>query len=254
MQGFLIQKPCITGMERLPCILMTERSVSSTVARRMKRRPGRLFTYEDFGDLPASAVAPALSRLRARGDIRRARKGVYYFPRRTVLGEVPADPVAVGEAVSRGHSAFAGLSAASALGLTTQVPSRIEIAVEGKRPIAPHGVEFRPRVGTKRRGLLPREAALFEVLRDIKNVSDLSPRETADRLRHLLTEHPARTRVLRSAISEPPRVRAMVGALSEAADATEDELLNVRKSLNPMTRYDFGPLSILPTARSWGAR
>jgi hypothetical protein len=233
---------------------MAEKSVSSTVARRMSRRPGRLFTYDDFGDLPASAVAPALSRLRARGDIRRARKGVYYVPRRTVLGEVPVDPVAVAEIVSRGRSHLAGLSAANALGLTTQVPARIELAVEGKRPTAPRGVAFRPRMGTNRRGLRPREAALLEVLRDINHVTDLSPRETARTLRRLLTEHSARTRIVRAARSEPPRVRAMVGALAETAGADEDELSYLRASLNRMTRFDFGPLSVLPSARSWGAR
>ena len=73
-----------------------------------------------------------ISRLRARGEIRRARKGVYYVPRRTVLGEVPADPVVVGELVGRGRSHLAGLSAANALGLTTQVPARTELAVEDK--------------------------------------------------------------------------------------------------------------------------
>lgn len=44
------------------------------LVRSLKRRPGRLFSYDDFDDLPASAVAPARSRLRARGGIRRARK------------------------------------------------------------------------------------------------------------------------------------------------------------------------------------
>src|SRR5437016_2441238 len=92
---------------------MATKSVSRTVERRMKRDPGRLFTYADFDDLPVSAVAPALSRLNARGDIRRARKGVYYVPKHTVLGEVPADPVAIGEVVSGGRSYPAGLSAAN---------------------------------------------------------------------------------------------------------------------------------------------
>ncbi len=233
---------------------MAEKSIFSTVARRMKRRPGRLFTYEDFADLPASAVAPALSRLCARGDIRRASKGVYYVPRRTVLGEVPADPVALGKAVGRGRSQLAGLSAANALGLTTQVPTHIELAVEGKRPTAPRGITFRPRTGTDRRGLRPREAALLEVLRDINRLTDRSSWETASTLRRLLIERSARKRIIRAATKEPPRVRAMVGALAEVAGAEADELRPLRRSLNPLTRYDFGPLSVLPAARDWGAK
>lgn len=233
---------------------MREKSIATTVEHRMKRRPGRLFTYADFDDLPASAVAPALSRLHARGDIRRARKGVYYVPRRTVLGEVPPDPIAIGRAVSRGRSHPAGLSAANALGLTTQVPVRTELAVEDKRPISPRGVAFRPRLGTNRRGLLPPEAALLEVLRDVRTLSDLSPRDTARKLRLVVADESARRRILRAASKEPPRVRAMVGALAEAAGAAPVELTHLHKTLNPTTRYDFGPLALLPTARTWGAR
>lgn len=233
---------------------MAHKSISNTVERRMKRRPGRLFTYADFDDLAATAVAPALSRLRARGDIRRASKGIYYVPRRTALGEVPADPVVLGEVVSRGRSHLAGLSAANALGLTTQVPARVELAVEDKRPTSTRGVAFKPRMGTNRRGLRPREAALLEVLRDINHLTDLPPRETTRKLGALLTDDSARSRIVRAAVREPPRVRAMVGALAEHAGASEDELRHLHKTLNPTTRYDFGPLSVLATARNWGAR
>jgi hypothetical protein len=233
---------------------MAAKSVSETVERRMKSRPGRLFAFRDFDDLPATAVAPALSRLRARGAIRRARKGVYYVPRRTVLGEVPAEPTLVGDVVTSGRSHPAGLSAASVLGLTTQVPARLELAVEDKRLTSSRGVVFKPRVGTDRSRLGPREVALFEVLRDIKHLTDRSPSETTKRLRALLADEASRRRLLRSAISEPPRVRAMAGALAEAEGAREEELRGLRKSLNPTTRYDFGPLSTLASARAWGAR
>lgn len=233
---------------------MAEKSVARTVERRIKRRPGRLFTYDDFHDLPATAVAPALSRLTSRGEIKRARKGVYYVPRTTVLGEVPPDPVVLGEAVSRGRYYPAGLGAANALGLTTQVPPRVELAVEDKRPMSLPGVEFKPRMGTNRKGLRPREAALLEVLREIQHLSDLSPAETTSRLRQLVADSATRSRIMRAAVSEPPRVRAMVGALAESAGAEAHELARVRKTINPTTRFDFGPLSVLPTAKSWGAR
>jgi hypothetical protein len=233
---------------------MATKSVSSTVERRMKRHPGRLFTYADFDDLPASAVAPALSRLRARGEIRRARKGVYYAPRRSVLGEVPADPLSVAAVVSEGKASFAGLTGANVLGLTTQVPARTELAVEGKRPDAPQGVVFRPRSGTNRLRLKPNEAALLEVLRDLAHLTDLSPHETARKLTAILMDDEARQRLLRASVHEPPRVRAMVGALAEAEGAKGSELAGLRKTLNPITKYNFGPLAVLPTARAWGAR
>jgi hypothetical protein len=95
---------------------------------------------------------------------------------------------------------------------------------------------------------------MFEVLRDIKHLTDLSPRDTARKLRRVVADERARRRILRAAEKEPPRVRAMVGALAEAAGADRSDLLHLRKTLNPTTRYDFGPLAVLPTARAWGAR
>jgi Family of unknown function (DUF6088) len=219
----------------------------------MKRRRGRLFTYDDFDDLPITAVAPALSRLAARGEIKRVRKGIYYAPRRTVLGEVPPDPVVVGEAATRGRAYPAGMTAANILGLTTQVPARVELAVEEKDPLDLPGVAFRPRTGTDRRGLTRNEAALLEVLRDIRGSSDLSAAATIRRLLKVVGNDEARRRILRAAAGEPPRVRAMVGALAEEAGAEEAELRRLRKSLNPTTRFDFGPLAMVPTAKRWGA-
>jgi hypothetical protein len=229
-------------------------SVASRVERRIVRRPGRAFTFADFSDLPASAVAPALSRLTKAGTIRRARKGVYYAPRQTVLGEVPFDPIEVGRAASAVPVYPAGLSAASMLGLTTQVPARAELVVEGRRTTAPGAVELKSRHGTRRADLTAPEAALLEVLRDLDRYTDLSPTDTVERLEVVVQSPESRRRLLRAAIGEPPRVRAMVGALAEHSGASESELHRLRSSLNPTSRFEFGPLKELPAAKGWRAR
>ncbi|RDI73639.1 protein of unknown function (DUF4095) [Gaiella occulta] len=229
-------------------------SVAERVEKRIARRPGRVFTFADFADLPASAVAPALSRLTRSGKIRRARKGVYYAPKDTVLGEVPIDPIEIGRAANGVPTHLAGLSAASALGLTTQVPARAELAVEGRRTTGATGVVTKPRFGTRRAGLEPAEAALLEVLRSIVSLSELSPEETVERLANVLRRPESMRRVLHAAVAEPPRVRAMVGALAEHLGAAGPELKRLRSTLNPTSRYRFGPLAALPTARHWGAR
>lgn len=81
--------------------------------------------------------------------------------------------------------------------------------------------------------------------------SDLEPRETIQRLVSYLADRERFVRVARAALSEPPRVRAMLGALGELADQDTGEL---RASLNPLSRFDFGPLAALPNARSWQAK
>jgi hypothetical protein len=220
----------------------------------MNKHPGRMFSYEDFDDLPASAVASALSRLKARGAIKRARKGIYYVPRRSVLGEVPPDPALVSNAASRGAVHLAGLSAANALGLTTQVPSHLELAVENRRITLPHAVMALPRFGTTRGKLSRSESALLEVLRDISHLTDVSASETADRLKEVLVTSEAHSRLARAGVNEPPRVRAMLGALLEEAGAKEAELSRLRATLNRTSRFEFGPLRTLRSARGWGAR
>ena len=99
------------------------------------------------------------------------------------------------------------------------------------------------------------ENAFLEVLRDIGHLSDLAPGATCSRALDLVKQGPiSLERIHRAARDEPPRVRAMLGAIGEAAGVGVAMLDRYRKLINPGTRYDFGPLSHLPTARSWGAR
>jgi hypothetical protein len=67
--------------------------------------------------------------------------------------------------------------------------------------------------------------------------------------------NPVRFRCLAdAALAEPPRVRALLGALGEQACVAENALKPLRDSLNPLTRFDFGPLRALPNSRDWQAR
>lgn len=61
-------------------------------------------------------------------------------------------------------------------------------------------------------------------------------------------------RLAEAALSEPPRVRAMLGALGEWAGAPAAALSSLCGSLSPLTKFDFGVLGVLPNARDWQAR
>lgn len=95
---------------------------------------------------------------------------------------------------------------------------------------------------------------MLELLRDRASTSDLPPAKTAQRLQELLSDRERFARLARAATDEPPRVRAMLGALGECAGADEQQVRALRKSLNPLSRFDFGVLSALPNARSWQAK
>ena len=61
-------------------------------------------------------------------------------------------------------------------------------------------------------------------------------------------------RLLKVAPSEPPRVRAMLGAIGQQLGQPESRLSALRKSLNPLSRFDFGTLAVLAHAREWQAK
>jgi hypothetical protein len=99
------------------------------------------------------------------------------------------------------------------------------------------------------------ENCFLELLRDIEHLSDLSADATCARAVDLVRDGVVSLkRMMPAAWDEPPRVRAMLGALGDAAGVDSDVLASYRELVNPASRYNFGPLSHLSTARSWGAK
>src|SRR6185312_17545924 len=79
-------KPHIWSMAPTPKTPTRSHRVMGMVRQRINRAGERLWRYEDFRDLPFSAVAQALSRLTREGTIERLSKGVYYRNRETTFG------------------------------------------------------------------------------------------------------------------------------------------------------------------------
>ena len=84
--------------------------------------------------------------------------------------------------------------------------------------------------------------------------SELAPEETSRRTISLFSEKGRFERLLRVAPSEPPRVRAIIGAIGEQLGKNRVALHRLHGSLNPFSRFDFGLLSGLRHARTWQAK
>ena len=230
-------------------------STAKVVRTRVENGGARLWKHDDFRDLPPTAVAKALSRLKQGGELKHVAKGVYYHPEQTSFGPSVASSVAVTAGTVAAGVYPAGLSAANELGLTTQNPRRTEFATVA--PAVPRALrDFvvhtdRP---ASRESLSREEGALMEVLRDRAKTSDLSPDQTANRLLRLLDNEQRFKRMARAALFEPPRVRAMLGALGEELNMPARSLDTLKQSLNPLSRYDFGVLRSLRFARDWQAK
>ncbi len=98
------------------------------------------------------------------------------------------------------------------------------------------------------------DAALLDFLRNRGESSELSPEETVEKLLGYFREPGRFERLLKAAPSEPPRVRAMLGAIGQQIGQPESGLARLRKSLNPLSRFDFGILAALAYARQWQAK
>jgi hypothetical protein len=228
------------------------------VRRRIERAGERLWRLEDFSDLPFAAVAQSLSRLTREGALERLSKGVYYSSRPTTFGKSLPSPAAIRQLASRRKTVFpSGIAAANLLGFTTQTARHSEVATSAlslpRKLIGSETVVHtrRPEAWTS---LSETDAALLDFLRRGGQTSELSPKETIARTVALLSERGRFERLLKAAASEPPRVRAILGAIGEQMGKKTAAIRRLRASLNPFSRFDFGLLAGLPGARHWQAK
>ena len=230
----------------------------ASVRQRIERGGERLWQLEDFRDLSFAAVAQALSRLKREGTLERLSKGVYYRTRDTAFGKSRPNPATIQKLASKHKSVFpAGIAAANLLGFTTQTAGRGEIATSAlSLPRKLVGSETvihtrRPQAWTD---LSVEDAALLDFLRRGGRTSELSAHETVRRTLKLLAEKDRFERLLKVIDSEPPRVRAILGAIGEHLGKDDAALQRLRDSLNPFSRFDFGLLAGLSHAREWQAK
>jgi hypothetical protein len=233
----------------------SSRPITSLVSQRIKRSGERLWRLEDFRDLPFAAVAQALSRLTRQGTLERLSKGIYYCTRETAFGKSRPNPAAIQRLASRRKTVFpSGIAAANLLGFTTQSATQSEVATSALsllRKLVGDDTIIHTRRPEAWASLSQTDAALLDFLRRGGKTSELPPKETIRRILTLLSEKGRFERLLRVAHSEPPRVRAMLGAMGEQLGKNRVTLQHLRSSLNPFSRFDFGLLAGLPHARSW---
>lgn len=233
-------------------------SVASLVREKVQRGGERIWRLEDFAELPFLAVAQAFSRLTREGLLKRLSKGIYYRSRKIAFGESKPNPANLQRLAERRASIFpSGLSAAGRFGLTTQVGRKGEVATSASslpRKLLGKQTIIRTRRPEAWKRLSPADAALLDLLRTRGEASELPPEETASRITELIGDGARFERLLKVSASEPPRVRAMLGAIGEHLKKPARQLDRLRKSLNPYSRFDFGALRNLPTASRWQAK
>lgn len=84
--------------------------------------------------------------------------------------------------------------------------------------------------------------------------TELSDSETRARLISILRQPSRFERLLTAAGNEPPRVRAMLGAIGQEIGIDAEQLAKLKAGLNHLSRFDFGILRGLTDAQEWQAK
>lgn len=149
-----------------------------------------------------AAARKAASRAALSGELIRVRKGLYFKTKRTRYGMVRPRAEDVAREVLGSKSGFgpAGFSAARALGVTTQLPSKVHVsALRTVEPI--DGVEQHRRTNSLRVNLREREIAVLEVLRAPDNYAEGGIGRIASVIAELVSSDSIRVHALEKAVA-----------------------------------------------------
>lgn len=233
-------------------------SIAETVRKQIEMGGERIWRLNDFENMPFTAVAQALSRLYRIGMIQRLGKGLYYKPRQTAFGPSKPNPSLLRSLPIIGKGIFpAGNAAANILGFSTQHAAKLEVSTNGlslPRLLVGKETIIHTRRPESWQELSDKDAAILDFLRQRGSSSEFSPEETVDKLLKHFHEAGRFKHLLQIAKTEPPRVRAILGAIGQQLGYSEKKLADLRKSLNPLSKFDFGHLIALKYAKQWQAK
>ncbi len=214
-----------------------------------------LFAARDFKGHGHSSASRQLAQLANQGVLIRAARGLYYLPKDTLLGKSRPTQLAVFERIWAGKYRPTLTSAAYILGLTTQIPARPQFVLYASRLPSNFGdIQITLRSGKRPRPLPKLEGALIEFLRDRGACAEADPQETCIRLQEVIKEYmsgKALSLLCEVALTEPAKVRAILGALLEWSETDRILWERLRSSLNPRSRFDFGHFSQMENCQRW---
>lgn len=202
-------------------------SVAAEVREQIERaETGSYFRVADLiAEHPGKrrAVEMALVRAAAAGDVVPVRRGLYWKGMRTRFGSTAPDTLDAALAVAHriaGKSTGVGpcgWTASNVLGLSTQIPARTHVAIPGRPPTPPPGVEFHSRPTTGREGLGVLEVALLEVLRAFPQCVESDWSAVVKTARSLVADGQVDlSKIQRAAQRERPAVRERVATLVQS--------------------------------------
>lgn len=237
-------------------------NISEKVSQKIKKyKPGDVISFKDFEFLKSeNAVALALSRLVKKGVINKLARGYYYKPKKTKWGVLKPNENDVLKSLIKNKNSklyVSGLNAVNRLGLTTQVPSVIQIYGDSAWRSKNFGrirVEFHP--SKERLGFVDTEyLQILDALKMIKQIPDAEVNHSYKSLFQIINglENKKIQRLTDLSFDKKPVVRALLGSMLETKFPDLAERL--KSSLNNLTTYKLGLNSeTVPNRDKWKIR
>jgi hypothetical protein len=222
-------------------------SIAQAVQQSVDKIPaGQVFGYRRLDDYARSpdAVIKAIGRLVQEKRLARLSKGKFYVPKKGLLGAVkPSDSELLRSVLyknGRLRGYITGPSLFNKLGLTTQLPSTITLAMNSARQRKEFGT-IKVKTLQTRAPIDESNVALLQyldVLKDIKMISDADINEVLRIMRSKIADLSTSERDMLVSLSleyYSPQTRALLGLLLKSSSLKGSQEL--KASLNPTTIY-----------------
>lgn len=240
-------------------------SLTKRITEKIKSFPRDVsFGYGELGlaKQEYSSAAKVLERQQKKGTIKKLSKGLFYKPKQTPFGEKTPDEEQILKSYLYANGQriayVTGTYLYNQLGLTTQVPTTIQIASRDKRIFINRGTiraaAAKSYVDVTENNY--RLLGLLDVLKDLKQIPDIDINTALTILKNRIEtlDNTQLDTLLQIALKYPPRVRALLGALLAITDKKVNTAV-LKDSLNPLTIFKLGlGTDQLPSAIAWNIR
>lgn len=195
-----------------------------------------------------TTLAKFLSRKVEKGQLARLAKGKYYKPKNTIFGTLAPFSQQIIESVTQKNGKtigyITGIKAYQERRLTTQLPSIIDIAIQGKpkptQKIGNYQFRFVIRKFDFTEDQVP-FLQLLDALKDIKRIPDATITDTIQTIKEIIREMSLNeVKIMVDLVQYyPPFVKALLGAILQEVHPSTI-LIPLFKALNPLSVYKIG--------------
>lgn len=232
-------------------------TTKSKIRKKILSEPNfdRIWSVEDFNNLPRINVLKAFSDLVKEKIIKRAKRGFYYRTKVTVLGETSFSPVSLALSNVKNKCDFcciSGVAGFNELGFTTQIPNNIVIACNCN--FRSHdNVRYIYRNKPVSGGAA--ERIVLDAIIDIKTIPDTTVENTVNKIKDLIkTKKVNLVSLVKTAFNESPRVKSVIGAIAQEFNFDKKILERLKNSVNPLTMIYLNTGNSLAYADNWQIR